>query len=154
MRKAVRPVELSEEPELEPIVGIEPQKTEPLGEPADLADAQDHKSDELFSKLLGSLAEAEQKMAELQRGRAEAGESEVEPADEIEIQPGIVATLPEGDAPRAPSVGLEPEVAEADATLEDSEQLEEVDLTALIEKLVAEEVAKRLADEPELHSVA
>ncbi|MHC4396435.1 MAG: secretin N-terminal domain-containing protein [Planctomycetota bacterium] len=144
-----RTVKPPDEPELGEVVQSRLQKADIPDEPAGLADEQEPESDEFFDKLISSLAEAEAKMAQLEQTRVKPDETEValKPGGKIETQPGITVTLQKQTEQRKPFVEPEQPVTEPKAVLQETKQPTEAELSAIIEKLVAEEVAKRLAAE-------
>ena len=142
-------VKTPEEPEIEVVVGKEVQRQDVSDRAAEQAEKGGSQPDELFDKLLDSLAEAEATMAELERTKVESDEAEVklEPAGKIEIKPDIAATLPKEVERREPLVTLEQPEAKPEEVVQQADQLQAAEFTAVIEKMVAEEVTKRLAAE-------
>ncbi len=141
-------IKTPDEPELEVVVETKVQRRDVSDKPAERAEKSEPEPDELFDKLLDSLAEAEATMAELERTKAEPDEAEVqlEPARKIEIKPDVAVSLPEQPEQRKPLVTFEP-VAEPEEVIQQPEQLQAAEFTTVIEKMVAEEVARRFAAE-------
>ena len=142
-------VKKPEELEIEMVVEKEVQRRDVSDRAAGQAEKKESQPDDLFDKLLDSLAEAEATMAELERTKVEPDKAEVKlgPAGKIEIKPDIAATLPKDVERREPPVTLEQPEAKPEEVVQQPGQLQTGELTAVIEKLVAEEVSKRLAAE-------
>ena len=145
----VQTVKTPGEPELEVVVETKVQRRDVSDKPAGQVEKRESKPDELFDKLLDSLAEAEATMAELERTKVEPDEAEVqlESAGKIETKPDVAATLPEQAERRKPLVTFEQPVAEPEEVVQQPDQLQAAEFTAVIEKMVAEEVSRRLASE-------
>jgi type II secretory pathway component GspD/PulD (secretin) len=144
----IQTIKTPDEPEFEVVVETKVQRRDVFDKHAERAEKSEPEPDELFDKLLDSLAEAEATMAELERTKAEPNEAEVPLglARKIEIKPDVAVSLPEPPEKRKPLVPFEP-VAETEEVIQQPKQLQAVEFTAVIEKMVAEEVAKRLAIE-------
>ena len=142
-------IKTPDEPELEVVVETKVQRRDVSDKPAERAEKSEPEPDELFDKLLDSLAEAEATMAELERTRVEPDEAEVqlEPAGKIETKPSVAPTLPTQLEKRKPLVTFEQPVTEPEEVLQQPKQLQAAEFTTVIEKMVAEEVARRLAAE-------
>jgi len=142
-------VKKPEEPEIEVVVETKVQRRDVSDRATGQAEKKESQPDELFDKLLDSLAEAEATMAELERTRVEPDVAEVKlgPAGKIETKPDAAATLPEQAEKRKPLVTLEQPEAKPEEVVQQPDQLQAVEFTTVIEKMVAEEVTKRLAAE-------
>ena len=124
--------------ETEGIVGVELERIVASPGPGGETDTGDYEPDELFGKLLDSLAEAEKRVAESQQVVPEPNE------------PNTVAAVPEANVPSEPSTGVE---RIEETALLAPEQPEEPNLP-VVEGLEAKPVTEEPKLEPKLEPTA
>ena len=124
-----------------------PERIADSNEPRQVGtDANERTSDELFSELLGSLAEAYLRMAEAEEMAAESRQVATEPN-----KPGIVSTVPAPNEPGKVSADSK-EIEEPEYPA--SEPPQEPREVGAVEEVEAKDVAEKPKPEPELEEVA